>query len=213
MSELNTPTRPTASGAPPNGGATRLAVLLTAACTLALALLAAVSLLALNLHFESRDRERLHAHLQQARALLARVDQTAALTALPAQLQAHFEDERDLAVRVQGPQGQALYEQAPQAEMPAALLARPSAAAQPAPLVTWRQDGRAWRGSALLVRMPLDGAAPLTVAMALDIQPHQAFIASFRWALIGYVLLASLLFALLAQWLVRRAWAQKARSA
>ena len=34
-----------------------------------LGLLAAVSLLALHLHFESRDRDLLHAHLQAARAL------------------------------------------------------------------------------------------------------------------------------------------------
>ncbi|WP_333705147.1 hypothetical protein [Ottowia beijingensis] len=189
----------------PPPSATRLALWLTAACTLALALLAAVSLLALNLHFESRDRERLHAHLAEARALLARVDQTAALTSLPAQLRAQFGDEADLAVRVQDPLGQPLYQQGPNTDLPEALLARPSAAAQPAPLVTWRQDGHAWRGSAMLIRMPLDGAAPLTVAMALDIAPQATFLTSFGWVLAGYVLLAALGLALLARWLVGRA--------
>ena len=201
---LNTPShrRPT-----PPPAATRLALWLTAACALALALLAAVSLLALNLHFESRDRERLHAHLAEARALLSRVDQTAALAALPAQLQAHFSDERELAVRVQGAYGQPLYEQGPDAGWPAELLARPRAVAQPAPLVTWRHQGGAWRGSAVLLRLPLDGAAPLTVAMALEIGPQAAFLASFGWVLAAYVLLAALLLALLARWLARRALA------
>ena len=185
--------------------ATRLALGLASACALALALLAAVSLLALNLYFESRDRERLHAYLAEARGLLAQVDQTAALTALPAQLQVHFGDEHGLAMRVQDPLGQPLYEQAPVAELPAALLARPSAAAQPAPLVSWRQDGHAWRGSAMQVRMPLDGAAPLTVAVAVDIGAQAAFLTHFSWVLVAYVLLAALLLALLAHWLVRRA--------
>ena len=108
-------------------------------------------------------------------------------------------------MRVQDPLGQPLYQQGPDTDLPEALLARPSAAAQPAPLVTWRQDGHAWRGSAMLIRMPLDGAAPLTVAMALDIAPQATFLTSFGWVLAGYVLLAALGLALLARWLVGRA--------
>ena len=189
--------------------ATRLGMLLAAACALLLGLLAAVSLLALHLHFESRDRELLHAHLQAARALLVRVDDTAALSALPARFETTFADEPALAVRVQGAYGQPLYEQGPASGLPPALLARPSASSQPAPLVTWQgDDGRTWRGSALVMRMPLEGASTLTVAMALDIEPHEAFIASFRWALIGYVLLASAAFAVLARWAAGRALAR-----
>ncbi|MDO5692905.1 MAG: hypothetical protein Q4G70_10555 [Pseudomonadota bacterium] len=198
---------PTDSRAARNAAATRLALGLTAVSALALALLALVSLLALNLYFESRDRDRLHAHLAQARVLVARVDQTAALTLLPRQLFDEFGDERDLAVRVQGPLGQPLYEQGAHAEMPASLLGQPSAAAQPAPLVSWRQDGRAWRGSAMLMRLPLEGAAPLTVAVAVDIQAQAAFVTSAVWVLAGYVLLASLVLALLARWLAGRALA------
>lgn len=189
--------------------ANRLALLLGAACAVLMGLLVAVSLLALHLHFEARDRALLHAHLQAARALLVRVDHTAALAALPAQLQATFADEPTLAVRVQGAYGQPLYEQGPADVLPRALLARPSASAQPAPLLTWRDaSGHAWRGSALMMRMPLEGASTLTVALALDIEPHAAFAASFRWALIGYALLASALFALLARWATGRALAR-----
>ena len=49
------------------------------------------------------------------------------------------------------------------------------------------------------------GAAPLTVAMALDIAPQATFLTSFGWVLAGYVLLAALGLALLARWLVGRA--------
>ena len=90
--------------------------------------------------------------------------------------------------------------------LPPALLAQPSASSQPAPLITWHgDDGRAWRGSALAMRLPMEGASTLTVAMALDIERHESFIASFRWALIGYVVLAALAFALLARWAAGRA--------
>jgi len=187
-----------------SAAADRLAALLTVACAVLLSLLAAVGVLALQLHFESRDREQLHDHLRAARALLASVDNAGELAALPARLQASFGDEPELAVRVQGALDQTLYEQGEPAALPARLLAHPSAA-QPAPLMTWRQDGRAWRGSAVVMRMPMPGAAPLTVAMSLDIQPHEGFMRSFRWALMGYVLLTTLAFALLARWATRRA--------
>lgn len=208
---MTTPEHPAQHAAAPlpqarSAAADRLAALLTAACALLLGLLAAVSVLALHLHFESRDRDLLHAHLQAARALLVRVDNTAALAALPARFEAAFADEPALAVRVQGAYGQPLYEQGPASGLPPALLARPSASSQPAPLITWRSDdGRAWRGSALAMHLPMEGASTLTVAMALDIERHESFIASFRWALIGYVVLAALAFALLARWAAGRA--------
>ena len=55
------------------------------------------------------------------------------------------------------------------------------------------------------MRLPMEGASTLTVAMALDIERHESFIASYRWALIGYVVLAALAFALLARWAAGRA--------
>ena len=189
--------------------ANRLTALLTAACALALGLLAAVGVLALQLHFEARDRAQLQAHLQAVRALLVSVDNPGALAALPARLQATLGDEPALAVRVQGALGQPLYEQGADAAMPPALLARPRSA-QPAPLVAWRHAGRSWRGSALQMRMPLDGAAPLTVALALDIEPHAAFARHFGWALAAYALLATAAFAALARWAAGRALAAAA---
>ena len=81
---MTTPEHPAQHAAAPlpqarSAAADRLAALLTTACALLLGLLAAVSVLALHLHFESRDRDLLHAHLQAARALLVRVDNTAAI--------------------------------------------------------------------------------------------------------------------------------------
>ena len=190
----------------PSASPTRLALGLSAACALLLALLAAIGLLALQLHFESRDRAQLQSHLQTTRGLLTGVDNAAALAALPARLQAALADEPQLAVRVQGGLGQPLYEQGQPAALPASLLAQPGAA-QPMALLQWQQGGHSWRGSALLMRLPLDGAAPLTVAMALDIQAQTIFLSSLRWALLAYVLLATLLFGLLARWWLGRALA------
>ena len=67
---------------------------------------------------------------------------------------------------------------APPAALPASLMAQPSAA-HPIALLQWQQDGHSWRGGALLMRLPLDGAAPLTVAMALDIKAA-ALLKGFR---------------------------------
>ena len=193
----STHTRPVAAGP-------RLALTLCAAAALLLALLASVAVLALQMHFEARDRDLLHRQLEQARQLLAQVDNTGALAELPGRLAATFNERAGLAVRVLGPLGQPLYEKAPQAAMPPELLGHP-ALAPPAPLVTWHAGSTSWRGSALVMHMPMDGAAPLTVAMATQAERDTDFLASFRLVLIVYVLLASAALALLAWWLTRRA--------
>ena len=197
--------RRTASPPPHRGAslATRLTWLFALVASLALAVLGAVTLLALNLHFEAQDREVLHAHMQRARSLLARVDNTGALSALPQDLHAAFVTQKDLAVRVQGAYGQPLFEQRSEAQMPAALLARP-ATAPPVPLRDWREGRHSWRGSAMVMPLPMPGAAPLTVAMALDIGHQQTCVTSLRRAWIGYVLLAAAVCALLGGWAVRR---------
>ena len=182
---------------------TRLTLLFALVASVALALLGGVTLLALSLHFEAQDRDILHGHLQQARSLLARVDNTGALATLPYELNAAFATQKDLAVRVQGAYGQPLFEQRGDSNMPASLLARP-ATAPPVPLVTWHEGHQAWRGSAVVMPLPMPGAAPLTVAMALDIHHHEAFVTSFRRALIGFVLVAAAACALIGGWVVRR---------
>ena len=179
--------------------ATRLTLLFALVSGLALAVLAGVTLLALNLHFETQDRDVLHAQLQRARSLLARVDNTGALSTLPDELQRAFVLQKGLAIRVQGAYGQPLFEQRSEAQMPAALLAKP-ATAPPVPLLHWREGPTAWRGSAMVMPLPMPGAAPLTVAMALDVSQQDLFFTSLRRVLIGYVLLAAAVCALLGGW-------------
>lgn len=202
MTSSSHPLTPT--GANPAASARQLTLALSAAATLALALLATVVVLALQMHVEARDRSLLHRELEQARQILAGVDDAAALSAMPARLAAAFDKQAALAVRVQGPLGQPLYERLPHAAMPASLLARP-ALAQPAPLLNWQAADAHWRGSALVMRMPLDGSAPLTVAVALQVEQEEEFLQRLRWVLAGYVLLASAGFAALAWWACGRA--------
>lgn len=173
------------------------------AAAAALALLALVALLAVQMHLEAGQRDLLLGELERARQVLAGVDDTAALAAMPARVAATFDHQGDLAVRIQGAAGQPLYDKLPEAAMPPALLARP-AAAPPAPLVTWQAGSAAWRGSALVMRIPLDGAAPLTVAMALRIDRDQDFLQRLRLVLAAYVLLAWLGLAALDWWVNRR---------
>jgi two-component system heavy metal sensor histidine kinase CusS len=182
----------------------QLTLTLTGAAALALALLAAVVLLAVQMHFEAGDRQLLLRELEQARQILAGVDDTAALAQMPAQMADIFDDQPALAVRIQGPLGQPLYEKLPKAAMPPALLAQP-ALAPPAPLVTWQANGQHWRGSALVMRMPMDGAAPLTVAVARPVDRNQDFMQRLRLVLTAYVLLAALGLAALIWWACRRA--------
>ncbi|MDR2155044.1 MAG: hypothetical protein LBE78_08480 [Burkholderiaceae bacterium] len=169
----------------------RSARILLIAAVLALALLATVAALALQIHFEAGDRERLHRALEHAHQVLAGVDDTAALAAMPTRMAAAFDHQRALAARVQNSLGQPLYEKRPETILPPALLTRP-ALALPAPLVTWRVGDVYWRGSALIMRMPLEGATPLTVAMALPVERDLNFLQRLRLVLIAYVLLASL---------------------
>ena len=169
-----------------------------AGCAL-LALLALALALAVQMFFESSERARLHAHAQQAREMLQATDSTAALAQLPERLQQRFGALPDVALRVQGAYGQTLYEQG--APVPQAALAR-AAAARPAPLLHWRDGGgRLWRGEVVQARVPLEGAALLTVALALEVQRQWLFGVRLAVALAAYVLLAG--GALL--WLARRA--------
>lgn len=181
---------------------TRLTLLLATVASSALAVLGGVTLWSLDEHFIAQDRGILHSQLQQARLLIAQVDDDVALAALPARLRTAFAAQSGLAVRVQLAGQPPLFEQHAASLAGATLV--PQSDVHPAPLEYWHADGSAWRGSALLMPLPLADSPPLAVSMALDIDHHEIFIARFRHALIGYVLLTALGCALLAWWAVRR---------
>ena len=181
---------------------TRLTVLLTVAASVALVVLGGVTLWALDHHFEAQDQGSLHSHLQQARLMIAPVDDAAALATLPAQFHQAFASHHDLAIRVLDAGGRTLFEQNATA-MPVDWWRHPNDT-HPAATMTWREGEHAWRGSAMLMPLSMAGVAPLTVAMALDIHHHELFITNFRHALMGYVLLTAAGCALLAWWAVRQ---------
>ncbi len=170
---------------------------LAAVAVLALTLLAAANALLAQMFFEGSDRQRLHAHLRQVREALAASDSAAALALLPERLEHRFAALPDVTLRVQGAYGQPLYEQG--TTVPQVVLAR--AATTPAPLQQWVDaEERRWRGQAVLMRAPLDGAAPLAVVVALDVQRQWAFALRLHAALGVYVLLVCGALA----WLARR---------
>mgnify|MGYP001159259938 CR=1 FL=1 len=181
---------------------TRLTLLLTVVASIALVVLGGVTLWALNAHFEAQDQGTLHSHLQQARLMIAPVDDAAGLATLPTQFHQAFASHHDLAIRVLDANGRTLFEQNATG-MPADWWRHPNET-HPVATMTWREGEHAWRGSAMRMSLSMDGAAPLTVAMALDIHHHELFTTNFRHALMGYVLLTAAGCALLAWWAVRQ---------
>lgn len=176
---------------------------LAAGFALLQALLAGACWLGLHLYFESRDRATLQAHFESARSLLLAVDNAAALAAAAPRLYALLGDEHQLAVRLQGAHGQALYEQNAQ-HLPDTLSTHASAA-PPLPMVRWQAQGSTWRATAIQITTRLPGAAPLTLAVGLNISAQDRLLRHLALALGLCVLLSSVLFATFAQLLLGRA--------
>ena len=101
---------------------------------------------AIERHFEDLDRAELTGKLQHAQHLIAQVDSLAQLERLSAPLGDAFLAHHDLVVRVLGPDQQVLLA-TPDAQWPPQL---PVLAAELAlaPLWTWAQDGKNYRGLA-----------------------------------------------------------------
>lgn len=129
-------------------------------------------------HFEQQDLTELGGKLELVRHRLERVRAPADLDAAEASLADALVGHHDLALRVVAADGRELFA-AGHAGFPAALVAPVDAAAAIRPLV-WRHDGRSYRGIVAAAATGIPGQAPATVAVALDIEHHLAFMSSFR---------------------------------
>ena len=176
---------------------------LTARLTLLFATGSSVVLLALGWlisasierHFEELDREALQAKLMLAHHAIARVSTPAELLGLPAQLSVSATGHHDLLMHITGPDQQVVLT-APNGEFVGnwqASIATPSTA-QGEPLLQWSHNGSSYRG--LVASMPtgIPGAAPLQVAVAVDIAHHQVFMDALLqtlWLFVGGAALAT----------------------
>jgi len=180
------------------------ALSLTARISLLFAVAASLVLLAtgfflaraVEAHFIEGDRHELEGKLELIRHLLQRVDGRAALDRLPRQLDDALVGHHGLAVAVADARGRIWFATSG-AELPHALLhgqaCSPAAATVqclPGALRQWRQGGSDYRG--MVVPMQAGNGEAHTVALALDIQHHEHFMAQFRLTLILAMTLAAL---------------------
>ena len=155
---------------------------------------------AIERHFEDLDRAELTGKLQHAQHLIAQVDSLAQLERLSAPLGDAFLAHHDLVVRVLGPDQQVLLA-TPDAQWPPQLPVLATELAL-APLWTWAQDGKNYRG--LAATFPTAMGTQVQVAMAIDSEHHDAFLRAFQRSLWLFVACAALLMGLLGWFAARR---------
>ena len=150
-------------------------------------------------HFEELDHAELTGKLEHARHLIAQVGTTAQLERLAGPLGDAFLAHHDLVVRVLGPDGQVLLA-TPGVQLPAQVPTR-VAELDAAPLWTWTQDGRSYRG--LAATFPTAMATQVQVAMAIDSGHHDVFLRTLQRSLWLFVACSVLLMGLLG-WVAAR---------
>ncbi|MCP5269383.1 MAG: heavy metal sensor histidine kinase [Zoogloeaceae bacterium] len=176
---------------------------LTARLTLLFATGSSVVLLALGWligmsiehHFAQQDLHTLHGKLVLAQNIIERVDSAEALESARGQLSDALVGHHDLVMKVIGPKQEVLLA-SPEASFPEAWLAATASHAD-AHLTVWSQHGRTYRGMAAAIPTQLADWPPVVVAVAVDIDHHEAFMTSFRLTLWRFVAGAALLTGLL----------------
>lgn len=130
---------------------------------------------AVEAHFVEQDQHELEGKLELIRHLLVRADSRAAFGDLSQQLDDALVGHRGLAVAVADAGGNVWFETSG-AEFPHTLFREKADTATG--LRQWAQGGRSYRGLTLSVRAGTGESH--TVALALDMTNHEAFMAKFR---------------------------------
>ena len=140
----------------------------------------------IDLHFQEQDRDALVGKIMLARHDIERVSTPQELARLPQQLGDTLIGHHDLQIQIAGPDQQILLS-SPEIVFPPEWLTRASMTA-PTPLFTWSQGSHNYRGMAVLISTRLPGNTALRVAVAVDIEHHKSFMASFQRTLWLFVL-------------------------
>ncbi len=176
--------------------------------TLVFALITTAVLLGLGLligqaveqHFVEQDMDQLQGKTHQVAHLVAQVRAPADLVTLSGLFDEALIGHHGVALALLDAQGAVLFS-TPHLPFPPHLLQPERAVAQPQ---SWTDDGVPWRGISTALPWGVKDAAPLHLAVAVDISHHAHFMASFRWQLWLYVVLAAMLVGLLGWLAVRR---------
>jgi two-component system heavy metal sensor histidine kinase CusS len=136
---------------------------------------------AVEAHFVEQDRAELEGKLELVRHVLARVRSPSELATLPARMDDALTGHEGLSVAIRGRDGTLMYAAAP-APFPEPML-RGSAkgASQVRPeIVTWEQGDAGYRGMAADAPTAIPEMPPAIVAVAVNIDRHRVFMASFH---------------------------------
>ena len=182
----------------------RLTLLFSAASTLVLLLVGALTVVQVEQHFEALDQEALDGKLLLIEHTLAKLSSPSELDRLGPALDELLIGHEHLAVAVIGP------DRRPLVALPAAAfspesLDRAASLAGRAPRTTfeWGQAGQRYRGTVATQKTALAELPALTVLAGLSTEPHHEFIASFArslsWSVFGAVVLIAML-----SWLAAR---------
>ncbi len=132
-------------------------------------------------HFEEQDLMELRGKLELVRHALAKVRIPSDLTTVPQSLSDALIGHPDLSVAILGPDHRILFT-TPSAAFANHLLEQPSSKnlSSEARLVRWEQNGKVYRGISANAATGIAGQPSATVALAINIEHHQAFMKEFH---------------------------------
>lgn len=140
-------------------------------------------------HFLEMDRQEIEGKLALVRNLLAKADTPKALAALPSHLAEALVGHHGLAIQVLFPDGRPWFRSAG-VQVPTSRLSKRHS--DQGGWVEWQQGAGSFRGLTAPARSGVADADPFTVAIALDVSHHRAFMAQFKRTLALAITLAAL---------------------
>jgi two-component system, OmpR family, heavy metal sensor histidine kinase CusS len=159
----------------------RLTLLFAAASSIVLLTLGWLIGGSIERHFEQQDRDALAGKLMLAQHVIQRVTSAEDLARLPAQLRDAIVGHHDLAIQVLGPQKEILLA-SPDIGFPRDWLTD-IGRAPGTQLFVWSHDGHSYRGLAASFPTGVTAWPPLAVAVAVNIEHHEAFMTVFMQTL------------------------------
>lgn len=159
----------------------RLTLFFSTASTLVLLAVGTLIGTLVNAHFEEQDLMELNGKLELVRHALLKVQSPADLAQVPESLSDALIGHPDLSVSVRGPDHRLLFT-TPEAIFANQLLDLPleGNSAGKTRLVQWEQNGKFYRGIAAVAPTGIEGLPPANVALAINIEHHQAFMNAFE---------------------------------
>jgi len=132
-------------------------------------------------HFEEQDLMELSGKLELVRHALAKVRTTSDLTTVPQSLSDALIGHPDLSVAILGPDHRVLFTTS-NAAFATHLLEQPRSAGSSGEtkLVMWEQEEGVYRGISATAATGIAGLPLATVALAINIEHHKAFMKAFR---------------------------------